>query len=52
MGADVLVVLTNRGSNLGNATKTCSVQLPANSQIMRKGLAGMQDVLDFSQVRT
>lgn len=51
VGADVLVVLTNRGSNLGNATKTCSVQLPASSQLMRKGLASLQDVLDFNQVR-
>jgi hypothetical protein len=50
VGADVLVVLTNRGSNLGNATKTCSVQLPASSQLMRKGLAALQDVLDFNQV--
>lgn len=51
VGADVLVVLTNRGSNLGNATKTCSLQLPASSQLMRKGLTAMQDVLDFNQVR-
>lgn len=50
LGADTLVVLTNRGSNLGNATKTCSITLPANSQLMRKGLTGVQDVLDFQQV--
>lgn len=51
IGTDLLVVLTNRGSNLGNATKTCTVTLPASSQLLRKGLTGVQDVLDFQQVR-
>jgi hypothetical protein len=50
IGSDLLVVLTNRGSNLGNATKTCSITLPANSPLLRKGLTGVQDVLDFQQV--
>jgi len=51
LGADTLVVLTNRGSNLGNATKTCSMVLPENSQLLAKGLTSLQDVLDATQVR-
>jgi hypothetical protein len=50
LGPDLLVVLTNRGSNLGNATKACSVVLPSSSQLLHKGLAAVQDVLDFTQV--
>lgn len=46
----MLVVLTNRGSNLGNATKTCSIALPPSSRLLQKGVAALQDILDFSQV--
>jgi hypothetical protein len=50
LGTDMLVVLTNRGSNLGNATKKCSIALPASSMLLQRGVAALQDVLDFSQV--
>lgn len=50
VGPDVLVVTTNRGSSPHNADKSCSVVLPEASQLMRNGLAGLQDVLDFKQV--
>lgn len=50
LGPDLLVVMTNRGSNLGNATKTCSVKIPEGSQLMLKGIINLQDVLDSTQV--
>jgi hypothetical protein len=50
VGPDALVVTTSRGSSSKVVHDACEVVLEEGSALMRTGLAGMQDVLDFKQV--